>query len=867
MSTRVPRIPRWLLNHFLRDDLAEEVMGDLEEKFYKTIESKSLLRARLNYWYQVINYIRPFAIRKSTVHPNQIDMFQNYLKIAFRNLRKNTGYSIINIGGLAVGMAIAMLIGLWVYDELSFDKYFTNYDRLAKVMQHQTFNGVINTGVSIPMPLENELREKYGSDFTHVAISSWTNEHILSAGDLKITKKGNYVQPDFPEMFTLKMLKGTREGLKDQASIIISESTARALFGDADPINQAVQIDSKLDVKVTGVYEDLPKNTFFNDLEFISSWQLYLTSEQWLKRAATQWGNNSFQLFVQISPGADFDVVSQKIKNAKLDNAPDEAPFSPQMFLLSMQNWHLKSDFKEGKMTGGKIEMVWLFGIIGLFVLLLACINFMNLSTARSEKRAKEVGIRMTIGSVRGQLINQFLSESFLVVTLSFIVAGIIVVVSLSSFNQLADKKTIIEWANPFIWLICLAFIIITSLLAGSYPALYLSSFQPVKVLKGTFKMGRFAALPRKILVVIQFTVSVTLIIGTIIVYNQIQYSKDRPIGYNREGLISIQMKSDDFTGKCELLRNELKAAGAVEEMSESSSPITAVWQNNGGFNWEGKDPNFQTDFATIYVSHEYGKTINWQIREGRDFSHEFATDSSGVILNEAAIKFMGITDPLGKEITWGDDTKLHIVGIINDMIMQSPYNPVKQTIYLMNRDNANWINIRLNPNKSASESLAIIEAAFKRAIPSAPFDFKFIDAEYSRKFNSEERVGKLASVFAVLAIIISCLGLFGLASFVAEQRTKEIGIRKVLGASITGLWKMLSADFVVLVIISCFLAAPLAYYFLDAWLAKYKYHTPISPWIFIMTALGALTVTLATVSFQAIKAALMSPVKSLKSE
>ncbi|NOT74180.1 MAG: FtsX-like permease family protein [Cyclobacteriaceae bacterium] len=794
-------------------------------------------------------------------------MFQNYLKIAFRNLRKNTGYSIINIGGLAVGMAIAMLIGLWVYDELSFDKYFTNYDRLAKVMQHQTFNGVINTGVSIPMPLENELREKYGSDFTHVAISSWTNEHILSAGDLKITKKGNYVQPDFPEMFTLKMLKGTREGLKDQASIIISESTARALFGDADPINQAVQIDSKLDVKVTGVYEDLPKNTFFNDLEFISSWQLYLTSEQWLKRAATQWGNNSFQLFVQISPGADFDVVSQKIKNAKLDNAPDEAPFSPQMFLLSMQNWHLKSDFKEGKMTGGKIEMVWLFGIIGLFVLLLACINFMNLSTARSEKRAKEVGIRMTIGSVRGQLINQFLSESFLVVTLSFIVAGIIVVVSLSSFNQLADKKTIIEWANPFIWLICLAFIIITSLLAGSYPALYLSSFQPVKVLKGTFKMGRFAALPRKILVVIQFTVSVTLIIGTIIVYNQIQYSKDRPIGYNREGLISIQMKSDDFTGKCELLRNELKAAGAVEEMSESSSPITAVWQNNGGFNWEGKDPNFQTDFATIYVSHEYGKTINWQIREGRDFSHEFATDSSGVILNEAAIKFMGITDPLGKEITWGDDTKLHIVGIINDMIMQSPYNPVKQTIYLMNRDNANWINIRLNPNKSASESLAIIEAAFKRAIPSAPFDFKFIDAEYSRKFNSEERVGKLASVFAVLAIIISCLGLFGLASFVAEQRTKEIGIRKVLGASITGLWKMLSADFVVLVIISCFLAAPLAYYFLDAWLAKYKYHTPISPWIFIMTALGALTVTLATVSFQAIKAALMSPVKSLKSE
>ncbi|HMR91402.1 MAG TPA: ABC transporter permease [Chitinophagaceae bacterium] len=798
-------------------------------------------------------------------------MFLNYLKIAWRNLLKNRRSSFINIFGLAVGMAVAMLIGLWIWDEISFNKSNRSYKRTGQILQHQTFNGTIFTGPAIPFPLGEELRATYGDQFQYVAMASWQGDHILSAGDKHITQNGMYTEKDGPKIFDLEMVSGTIEGLTSPNSILLAESAAKAFFGGADPINQLMKIDSKLDVKVTGVFKDLPHNTTLNEIKFIAPWDLFKTSEDWLTRAATQWGNNSFQCFAQIKENDQFAAVNKRIINAKLDKVPDdEKRFNSQVFLHPMKDWHLRSSWKNGIQSGGQVEYVRMFAIIGIFVLLLACINFMNLSTARSEKRAKEVGIRKTIGSVKTQLIGQFLAESVLVALIAFVLSILLTQLSLPWFNQVAGKQMHILWGNGWFWMAGIGFAILTGLIAGSYPAFYLSSFQPVKVLKGTFKAGRLAALPRKVLVVLQFTVSVALIIGTIIVYRQIQHSKNRPVGYDRSNLVMIMMQSPDFYGKFDILRNELKRQGAIAEMSESSNPVTAVWSNSGGFTWEGKDPNLDADFATFWVTHEYGKTVGFEIKEGRDFSRDFISDSAAILINEAAIKFMNIKDPVGKIVRWGDEAEAPaytIVGIVKDMVMNSPYTPVKQAIYLLNYENVNVINLKLHPEKSTAASLAIIEKVFRSTIPSAPFEYKFADQEYARKFSQEERIGKLAGFFTILAILISCLGLFGLASFVAEQRTKEIGIRKIVGASVFSLWKLLSKDFVWLVVIACLVAVPLAWYYLHGWLQQYDYRVGISWWAILAAVSGALVITLLTVSFQAIKAAISNPVKSLRTE
>ncbi len=522
--------------------------------------------------------------------------------------------------------------------------------------------------------------------------------------------------------------------------------------------------------------------------------------------------------------------------------------------------------------SGGRIENVWLFAIIGAFVLFLACINFMNLSTARSEKRAMEVGIRKAMGSNRKQLISQFLSESLLVVMFSFVVALILVLVSLNGFNNLASKQIEFPWSNMQFWSYSLVFIVFTAILAGSYPALYLSSFQPIKVLKGTFRVGRFAALPRKVLVVTQFTVSIALIIGTLIVMSQIEFSKNRPVGYDKGGLIQIPVMSQEFIGKQDFMRNQFLASGAAIEMSTSSSPTTRIWSNRGGYTWEGKSEGFQEDFAWTEVSTEYVKSLGMKIVEGRDFSREFATDSNAVLLNRTAVTYMGIKNPIGKLIRDSNEEDpgppMQIVGVVEDVITQSPYEPVKQGLYVFDRQgNGNYYNLRLNPDKSVSDNLNVIETTFKTHFPNLPFRYDFVDAEYAEKFASEERVASLARVFTLLAILISCLGLFGLASFVAEQRTKEIGVRKVLGATISNLWMLLSKDFVKLVIIALLIATPIAFYMMSQWIQKFEYRTEISWWIFLAAGLGALIITLITVSFQSIKAALSNPTKSLRTE
>jgi putative ABC transport system permease protein len=796
-------------------------------------------------------------------------MFRSYFKIAFRNLIKNKGYTFINIAGLATGMAVALLIGLWIWDEVTYNQYHKNYDRLAQVWQHNVYNGVKGSQVSNPYVMAEEIRNNFGSDFKYVLQSSWNFGRILTVDERKFNKSGMYWEPQVIDMLSIKLLKGNPDqALKDPYSIVLSESVAKAYFDDTDPIGQTIRVNNKNDVKVTGVYEDMPHNSKFRDMSFIMPWELYIIESEWIKNMDNPWGSNFTQTWAQLADNADMELVSAKIKDVKL-NKVDEGgrKYKPEVFLHPMSKWHLYSDFEEGVNVGGRIEFVWMFGIIGVFVLLLACINFMNLSTARSEKRAKEVGIRKSIGSMRVQLINQFFSESIVVAVLAFIFSIGLVYLALPMFNDVAGKKLSLLWSSPTFWLIGIGFSLITGILAGSYPALYLSSFQPVKVLKGTFRVGKLASLPRKVLVVLQFTVSVILIIGTIVVFRQIEFAKDRPIGYERNGLINIYLQTPDIHDHFEAVRNELKSQGAVVEMTEAGSPTTQVWNTNGGFNWTGKDPALAVDFPNNGVNHEFGKTVGWKFTAGRDFSREFASDSNAFVINEAAAKFLGFENPIGETLTW-NDRPYTIIGVIQDMIIESPYEPVRGSLWHIDRyDNVNLAILKLNPDMSSHDALDKIKTVFTRYDPQSPFSYEFVDIEYARKFTDEERIGKLASFFAVLAIFISCLGIFGLASFVAEQRTKEIGVRKVMGASVFNLWGMLSMDFVILVGISLLLAMPMAWYFMNNWLQKYQYRSDMAWWIFAASAVGAVLITLLTISYQSIKAAMANPVSSLRSE
>ena len=793
-------------------------------------------------------------------------MFRNYLTTAFRNLIKNKVHSFINIVGLSFGMAVTILIGLWLFDELSFDKTCPNYNNIAQVIQNVTNNGEVQTWRSVPYPLANELRQNYGSNFKHVAMAVDWGDHILACNDKKLTKSGLYFEKEAPAMFGLKMLAGS-SSLNDPTSLLISAAAAKAYFGDESPLNKLMKIDNQDAVKVTGVYEDFPHNSTFADLNFISTWDLFYNRADGVKGFEDPWRPNFTTLFVQLNDNADIKKINAAIKDAKLKKVnPQLAKKKPQLFLDPMSKWHLYGEYKNGVNVGGDIQYVWMFGIIGMFVLLLACINFMNLSTARSEKRAKEVGIRKTVGSLRSQLIIQFFSESLLTVAFAFILSIGLVQVSLPFFNSVAGKQMQMPWGNPSFWLLIVGFTIITALISGSYPAFYLSSFKPVKVLKGTFKAGRLAAIPRKALVVLQFTISVSLIIGTIIIYRQIQFAKNRPVGYNRDGLVAVSLITSAIHDHFDAVKNELLGTGAIEAMAESSNSTTNIGGSSSGFSWKGKDPNLSVDFGTVNASYDYGKTIGWHIKDGRDFSRNFLSDSSALILNEAAVRFMGLTNPVGETITWfGNSFK--VVGVVNNLVMASPYDEPKPVVFSLLTGGGNVAIIKINRSLSAKAALGKIEPVFKKVNPEQPFDYKFTDEEYARKFSNEERVGELASFFAVLAVVISCLGLFGLASFVAEQRTKEIGVRKVLGASVFILWRMLSKEFVVLVTISFLVAVPASYYFMHSWLQNYQYRAELSWWIFGAAGAGALLITLFTVSFQAIKAAVTNPVKSLRSE
>jgi ABC-type antimicrobial peptide transport system permease subunit len=788
-------------------------------------------------------------------------MIRSYFKIAWRNLLRNKVYSGIHIAGLAIGMTAALGIGLWIWDEISFDYFHENHRQIAQVYVTQTFGTAVYTGSTVSMPLGESLRTDYADNFRYIAMASFNDADVFSRGDKMISSFGMWVQPDFPVMMTLKMKSGVRTALKDPSTLLLSASLAKSLFGDEDPQNKTVRLDNKTNLVVGGVFEDLPRNSSFYDTKYFLPWDNPQFSST-LAMGRQDWDNHMVQLFVQLSSNTSLEQVNARIRS--LTSPHINKGYKEEVLLHPMDKWHLYSNFVNGKVAGGRIQFVWLFGIIGVFVLLLACINFMNLSTARSEKRAREVGIRKAIGSMRAQLIGQFLAESVLVAFLSLILSIILTLCLLPYFNKLADKGLSIPWSNPFFWILLLGFALFTGLIAGSYPAFYLSGFSAVKVLKGTFRAGRLASLPRKVLVVVQFTISISLIIGSIIVFQQIEYAKSRPIGYSQKGLVMVEMPESD-TGRFSTLRNNLLATGVVEELTESNSPVTNIYSNNGGFSWRGKDPYSMPLFRTLGVTHDFGKTIGWKIVDGRDFSRDFA-DSSAMIFNEAAVKLTQLTHPVGEIIKYnGQDHP--IVGVIRDMVTQSPYQPMQPTVYYLSYNGSQYVTIELKPAVPIRDALSQIEPVFRQFNPGSPFTYQFVDNEYATKFSDEQQIGDLASCFSVLAIFISCLGLLGLASFVAEMRTKEISVRKVLGASNLHLWSLLSREFVQLVLIACFIAVPIAWYFLAKWLDKYDYRTTISWLVFAAAAGGSLFLTVLTISFQTIRVALANPVKNLRSE
>jgi len=798
-------------------------------------------------------------------------MIKIYLKSAWRNFTSKKWQSSLNIGGLAIGMAATLLIALWIYDELSYNKEFENYSTIARLMQSQIHSGEIDTGTNQPMQLAPVLRTTYGDHFKHIVTSSGINTMLLTLGEKKISRSGSFMEPGITEMLSLTMITGNRDALEEPNVILLSESTAKALFGTIPVSEKTIRLGTKTDLTVAGVYKDIAENTDFADLKFIIPWEFLKANQNYEERLG--WGNNWFQMYAQVHDRADMSATSKLIKNAKYDNiinGDNQASIKtkPVIFLHPMQKWHLYSRFENGVNTGGAIERVWLLGIIGLLILLLACINFMNLSTARSVKRAKEVGIRKTIGSIRHQLVTQFFSESLLIVSISFAIALLLVLLCQPFFNEVTRKSLDIPWTKIEFWFSCLLFIGTTSILSSSYPAFYLSSFDPAKVLKGAMGSSNGGKRLRKALVVFQFTISIVLILGTISIFRQIEFAKQRPLGYDKEGLLYVPINTSDIVEDFESLREELLRSPDILEVAASDVLVTGTFTTNGGFEWKGKDPSFSEEFNTLRATHGYGQMINWELKEGRNFSRDFKSDSLAFILNETAVRYMGLENPVGEYVKWGTNGNFKIIGVAKDMVTQSPYAAVRPMIFTLHYGNfLNFVNIKIKKGTGPKDALAHMKKIFAKYDPASPFNYSFMDEEYAQNFANEERMGKLISFFAVLAILISCLGIFGLSAFIAEQRTKEIGIRKVLGASVFGLWKLLSIDFVFLVLLSSVIATPIGYYCINNWIQNYTYSASLSIWIFIVAILGAVLITLITVSFQAVKAAVVNPIKSLRTE
>jgi putative ABC transport system permease protein len=785
-------------------------------------------------------------------------MLKNYFKTTFRSLWKNKGYSLLNIGGLAVGITCAALIFLWVEDELTFNHYFSNRNNLYKVKDRQTYDGTTFVFDATPGPFANGIKAEIPG-IKNTARTTWGNQSLFSIGEKNIYEQGNYVDPGFLSMFQLRFIKGdAANAFSALYSIVISETMAYKFFGTTNVIGKTLKVDNKQDYVISAVIEDLPENVSFK-FDWLSSFKIYEDQNTWLQN----WGNNGVVTYVEAQPNADIQAINKKLY--KYIDSKQKGSIA-KISIYPMNRWRMYDSFDNGKEIPGRIKYVNLFSLIAWIVLIIACINFMNLSTARSEQRAREVGVRKVLGAGKRKLITQFISESISMSLISAVLAIAIIYISLPAFNSLVEKQLSLNISNPFHIAALLIIALVCGLIAGSYPAFYLSSFRPVFVLKGIkIKNSGSAGFIRKGLVILQFSISVILIVCTILIYQQIFHIKNRDLGYNKQDLIYM-----DLQGKMKehfnAIKNDLQQTGVVQNASLSRSMVLQLGSNTGDFNWEGKDPNKQVLITVEAVSPEYVSTMGMHLKEGRDFYPDAKADSNNIIINEALAKIINKKNVLGSILSL-HDSKYTVTGVVKDFVYNNMYSSSAPLMIYSDTSSTNYLTIRFKTNANLAAALPALEKVMKSDNPGYPVEYKFIDETFGQLFKTETLIGKLAGVFSILAIFISCLGLFGLAAYTAERRTKEIGIRKVLGATVKGLTALLSKDFLQLVVISCIVAFPVAWWMMKSWLESFAYRIDISGIVFVVAGLLALFIALITVSFQAIKAAIANPVKSLRTE
>ncbi len=787
-------------------------------------------------------------------------MIKNYLKTAWRNLLSNKMFSLINISGLALGMTCALLIMLWIKDETRMDKFHANDKRLFRVMENQYYEGSISTFTATP----GIFAENVVKDIPEIQMASqalWEEEPLFTVGDKFFKEKGRYVQKDFLRMFSFKLVKGdANTALARTDAVVITKKLAEKYFDEQDPVGKLIKIDNDQSVIVTGILDEIPKASSLQ-FDFLMSYDVWFKKNDWAK----EWGNNGPLCYVMLGPNASSDKVNAKIKNYLKTKNKDS---NVELFLQNYGESYLYSDWDNGKQTGGRIEYVRIFSIVAVIILVIACINFMNLATARSLRRAREIGVRKVVGAGKRQLIAQFMGESLFVSFLAICLSLLIVALLLPSFNALTEKKLELDFSNPFFLLLLLGLTVVTGIISGSYPALFMSSLKPIIVLKGILKFNTGATLFRKGLVVFQFALSIVLILGMIVIYRQINYIHNKNLGFAKEDLLYIPIEGA-LQKSYPTFKEELLRQPGIKNVSSSQSSPLEVGSSTQGVRWPGKDTTKLILFSTNPITYDYIKTMGIQLKEGRDFDPSFSLDTNNYLINEAALRKIGYKDPIGKELTmWGD--KGTIVGVMKDYHHNSLHVPIEPLILRLFKKswNSYWGNVVVRTEKGKTkQAIASMEKTYRQFNPGFPFRYFFTDAEMLKNYKAEHTVSKLSKYFAFLAIFISCLGLFGLVTFTAQQRVKEIGIRKVLGASVSGIVRMLSKDFLKLVLLASVIAFPVAWWAMNRWLGDFAYRIHIGWWVFVASGIAALLIALLTVSFQAIKSAIASPVKSLRTE